>query len=212
MATLETKTVAPFPPGDGVSARPGEEGPPLTASGEGPENLSQIREILFGNQMQDYERRFARIEETIAAATANIHADLIKRVEALESLLKQELASLAHLLKTERDERSQAIKDVTRELRDAGKGSDKRIDQLGVLVEKHASRLTESLAASETELRSALDEQAKTLGGALQEQHELLSATIGRETSELHAQKTDRKQLAALLADLAAQLGDDSRS
>jgi len=217
MAALETQTVSPLPPGPDTGAGSDETSPPVTGApvtvrAEGAENLSQIREILFGSQMEDYERRFARLEETIAADTAKIHADLTERLETLESLLKQELASLSQLLKTERDERDAAITHVTRELRDAGKASDQRTEQLGVLVEKHASRLTESLAANSTELRDALDERASALGGALEEQRELLAATIEREASGLRAEKTDRKQLAALLADLAARLSDDSRS
>ena len=40
------------------------------ASGAG--NLDKVRDLIFGGQMRDYDRKFARLEERLAKETADL--------------------------------------------------------------------------------------------------------------------------------------------
>ena len=46
-------------------------------------NVDKIRDILFGSQMRDYEKRFSRLEERLTKAQDTLREDLKKRFDAL---------------------------------------------------------------------------------------------------------------------------------
>ncbi|MFI5179118.1 MAG: hypothetical protein ACHQO8_11165, partial [Vicinamibacterales bacterium] len=58
-------------------------------------NLDKVRDILFGGQARDIDRRFQRIEERLLKETADLKDDVRKRLSALEQFMKQESATLA---------------------------------------------------------------------------------------------------------------------
>src|SRR5712692_10300209 len=78
-------------------------------------NVDKIRDILFGSQMRDYEKRFARMEDRLAKDAAALREDLKKRFDALESFAKQEIESVGQRLKGEKSERLEALKELSRE-------------------------------------------------------------------------------------------------
>src|SRR5580698_8148983 len=84
-------------------------------------NVDKIRDILFGTQMRDYDKRFGRLEERLAKAADALRDDLKKRFDSLESFVQQEVDSLQQRLKTEKSERVDALKELTREMRDNAK-------------------------------------------------------------------------------------------
>src|SRR5271166_3526494 len=93
-------------------------------------NVDKIRDILFGSQMRDYEKRFARLEERLAKASDALRDDLKKRFDSLESFVQQETEALSQRLKTEKSERLEALKELTRETRDSSKSLEKKLSQL----------------------------------------------------------------------------------
>jgi hypothetical protein len=84
-------------------------------------NVDKIRDILFGSQMRDYEKRFARLEERFAKASDTLREDFKKRFDSLESFVGQELESLGQRLKAEKADRADSLKELTRETRDTSK-------------------------------------------------------------------------------------------
>src|SRR5271156_6994708 len=82
-------------------------------------NVDKIRDILFGSQMRDYDKRFSRLEERLAKAAEALRDDLKKRFDSLESFVQQEVESLHQRLKTEKSERVETLKEITREKRDS---------------------------------------------------------------------------------------------
>ena len=65
--------------------------------GADPESVSvdKIRDLLFGNQMQDYDRRFANLEERFLQRFKDIESETSRNLGAFESNAKKqvELAS-----------------------------------------------------------------------------------------------------------------------
>ena len=58
-------------------------------------SVSQLREIIFGEQMEDYDARFARLEEKLKEDFAALKASLDSEVSDLKTLVKEQGATLA---------------------------------------------------------------------------------------------------------------------
>src|ERR1700757_1911983 len=76
--------------------------------------VDKIRDLLFGNQMQDYDRRFSKLEERFHQRFKDIEADTARNLSAFESNAKKQIDSLANQLREEKDVRSDADKETER--------------------------------------------------------------------------------------------------
>ena len=78
----------------------------VTVSGNGgptgsdPVSVDKIRDLLFGNQMQDYDRRFANLEERFLQRFRDIESETARNLGAFESNAKKQVDSLATQLRT----------------------------------------------------------------------------------------------------------------
>lgn len=159
-------------------------------------NVDKIRDILFGTQMRDYDRRFASLEERLLRESAELRDDLNKRLLATEQFMRGELDSITANLSSEARDRMQA----TREMMDA----------LSHLNRDLSDRLAEHAnhsAHEQRELRLALNEQQRALSEEIERRHQTLTAELRRESYELRTAKADRSALAAMFAELAERLG-----
>ena len=93
---------------------------------ENPGNIDKVRDLLFGGQMRDYDRRFTRFEERLVQESTELKEDVRKRLLALEQFVKQETASLADRIKAENSDRVAAAKELGREVRDNAKATEKK--------------------------------------------------------------------------------------
>lgn len=180
-----------------AASRQQEENPGNGELREG-QNVDKIRDILFGNQMRDYEKRFARLEERVTKASEALRDDMKKRLDALESYVGQELEALGQRLKAEKTERGDALKELTRETRDTSKAAEKRMSQM----EDH-------LATAQGDLRARILEQSKTLGTSIQKAQSDMESALEREAETLRNDKTDRAMLADLFSELSLRLKDE---
>ncbi|MFB3922918.1 MAG: hypothetical protein ACE145_14430 [Terriglobia bacterium] len=161
-------------------------------------NVDKIRDIIFGSQMRDYEKRFAHLEERLSADAQALREDTRKRFDALEAFVQKELESLSQRLKGEKAERAEALKELTRELRDTAKVIDKRLSQLD-----------DELAKGTSSLRAQILEQSKQLGSEIETKFRGLSTALDREAQSLHADKADREALADLFTEMALRLKNE---
>lgn len=164
-------------------------------------NLEKIRDILFGAQVHDFEKRFTRLEERLLKETADARADTKKRFESLESFIKKEVESLADRLKAEQGDRSESVKEIARELRDTAKALEKRLIQ-------QDEQATKSLR----ELRQQILDQSKSLTDEIRSRNRETTTALSRELTELRAEKTDRAALASFLTDVAVRLTNDPKA
>ena len=86
--------------------------------GEGatPASLDKVRDILFGSQMRDVERRFARLEERLLKETTDLKDDVRRRLDTLEAYIRRENESLEGQIKSERGDRVDAHSGLSNEL------------------------------------------------------------------------------------------------
>lgn len=174
--------------------------PAVTGEGAGTASLEKVRDILFGSQMREVERRFARLEERLVKETRDLKDEVKKRLEALELYATRETGTLADQVKQEHSQRSEAVGRIARELTDMGQS-----------LERRTSVLDEQLSRGQRELRQQMLEQHQRLSEDVRQKVDDVLATLAREAHELRTDKTDRQALAALLKEMAMRLTDDFR-
>jgi DNA anti-recombination protein RmuC len=171
------------------------------AEAAGGANLEKIRDILFGAQVHDFEKKFARLEERLLKETADSRAETKKRFDALESFIRKEVESLADRLKTEQEARADSGKEISRDLRETAKA-----------LEKKLGSLDEQATRSQRELRQQILDQSKSLTDEIRTRIRESAAALSKELKELRAEKTDRSALAGLFTEAAMRLTNESKS
>jgi DNA repair exonuclease SbcCD ATPase subunit len=161
-------------------------------------NVDKIRDILFGSNMREYEKRFTRLEEKLTKSSDALRADLKKRFDSLETYVRDEMEALNQRLKTEKSERSEGLKELTREARDNAK-----------TLEKKLSALEEQQSSAQGDLRSRILDQSKSLNSQIQKTKEELESALENEAEALRTDKTDRAMLADLFTELSMRLKDE---
>ena len=160
--------------------------------------VDKIRELLFGNQMQDYDRRFSGLEERFQLKLRELESDTARSQSGVETNIKKQLESLAGQLREEKELRSDADKELAREARDRAQTLEKRIaqlsDQVAQLERDFSERLTQEAQALRDEIRRRGDETRQTME---------------RMFAELSNVKTDRTLLAGLFVEVARCLNQD---
>jgi hypothetical protein len=124
-----------------------ETGAPLTPVSDGGagSNIDQLRDIIFGGQMREYEKRFARMEERLVKEISELREEVRQRCATLERYARDELQSVTERLAATNEMASKQH----RELR-------------GQLLEQTQS-LTEEAHRRAIELRSVIDDEAARL-------------------------------------------------
>jgi DNA repair exonuclease SbcCD ATPase subunit len=161
-------------------------------------NIDKIRDILFGVQMRDYEKRFTRLEERLIKESNSLRDDTKKRFDALELYLKQELESLTERLTSEQSARNESAEALSQGIKDTARA-----------FEKRAAQMDEQSSRSQRELRQQILDQSKSLNDEIRQKYEELTAVLQREAEELRSDKTDRSALAALFTEVALRLNND---
>jgi DNA anti-recombination protein RmuC len=157
--------------------------------------LDKIRDILFGAQMRDAEKKLGRIEERLLKEHEDLKADLRRRIESLEAFLRQEVESLTERLQAERHARDEGAQAFAQELR-----------EIATTVERRTQQLDEHAAKVQRELRQQILDQSTTLRDEFAGHYRQLSDAISRAIHELRVEKTDRTMLAALFSEVALRL------
>ena len=161
-------------------------------------NVDKIRDILFGSNMREYEKRFARLEDRLTKSSDALRDDLKKRFDTLESYVREEMDSNNQRLKAEKGERNEGMKELTRETRDSSKSLDKKL-----------ALLEEQVTSAQADLRARILDQSKSLSNQIQKAKDEIEAALEQEAETLRNEKTDRAQLADLFAELSLRLKDE---
>lgn len=140
-------------------------------------SLDQVRNILFGQQVREFDARLKGMETEFQQSSQTMQSDLLDRIARLEK-------EFSARLEQEADERQISHSALQGNL-------DKAVDDLD-------SRLV----SEAKELRHDLKDQGKELNKKI----EALAAQMQAAMDELRLQKTDRMALADLLGGVAERL------
>jgi hypothetical protein len=172
----------------------GGSGSPLDEGG----NIDKIREILFGVQMRDNEKRFSRIEERLLKESADLREETRKRFETLEAFVRNEFEALSDRLKSEQQTRDESAQNLSRDIQETGKA-----------LEKKLAQFDEQTTRSQRDLRQQILDQSKNLSDEIRQKYNELQSLLEREVAELGHAKTDRASLAALFTEVSLRLNNE---
>ena len=176
-----------------AQSTPGSAGAPAVG-----ESLDTVRDILFGAQARESEKRIAGLEQRVQKTVDGIREETRKRLDAIEAYINKEVQALLEQIKTEQTKRAEADKDLASDLAETTKTLTKRI-----------ADLEESSTTAQRELRKQILDQSKILTDELHKGLAELRALVDRTSNELSNRKADRTALASMLTDVAAALSDD---
>lgn len=158
-------------------------------------SLDKVRDILFGNQMREVEKKLARLEERLIKESTNSRDETRKRLDSLESYIKTEISSLAKQINNEQGERGQALKALTEEHKN-----------IIISLENKLAQFEEKTINNQRDVREQILNQSKNLHDDIRQKYEEILAILERDTQELRKDKTDRSTLAHLFTELAIRL------
>jgi hypothetical protein len=170
-----------------------------SASAETP-GVDKIRELLFGNQMQDYDKRFSILEDRFAQRLRDLESESARSVSSLEATMKKQLESVAGQFREEKELRTDADKDLERNQREHTQALEKRLAQM-----------SEQIARQEREFTDRLAHEVQTLRDDIRRRQEDSRSAVERMFAELSNVKTDRNLLAGLFVEIAKCLNQDPK-
>src|SRR5215813_13458194 len=138
-------------------------------------NIDKIREILFGGQMRDYDRRFSRVEEQLIKESLELREDTRKRFEALEAFVKAEFAALTDRLQAEHRNRDDAVSGLWRGINESNQALSTKLGEA-----------QEQTARAHSELRQQILSQSQDLSDEMRRKQDEITALIQREVADLN--------------------------
>ena len=168
------------------------------ADGAAERNVDQIRDILFGGQMRDYERRFQELNQRLEAELARLREAQDKRLAQIDKRVDDQLEKIGKLLRQEIQDRNRSIDDLESRLQQASRTAR---GEVAASLDAHA----QEIAATDERLRSVLADVQKAAHARAGE----ADASMARLGAELRGEKVGREDLAALLTEFALRLKGD---
>lgn len=164
-------------------------------------NMDKIRDILFGNQAKDYEKRFVAMENRLSQEAGALKEELLKRIDALEVYIKQEIKDINLRIKNESNERADSLKIIQNELKQG----------VEVLNKKLALE-EETLAKKSTELRDQILDQSKQLSEEILSKYDHASKNLKQTAQDLDDAKVNRSDLSGFFLELAMRLSNEENT
>jgi hypothetical protein len=161
-------------------------------------SMEKIRDILFGNQLKEFEKRFTRLEERVGRETEALRGDLKKRFDTLEAYIRDEVESVSTRLKKEQESRGAANEALQQEIKAKMTAADSRIEALDT-----------QLGDTTRDLRQQLLDQSKALSEEIRAEAEQTAMNLELAMGTLQGEKVDRATLSSFLVELAVRLSDD---
>lgn len=162
------------------------------------DNVDKIRDILFGNQMRELDRKFAKLEDRIASDLASMQQETAHQIESLQSFVESEVEILSDKIAAEEKTRIEQLDELDADLKKNVKQIDQKLAELGKALEKLSRDTNQKI------LKQSQDHSAE-----LGKQMKLSRKRMDEYRDELSMGKVDKSILAEMLNGLAMQLNQD---
>jgi len=170
----------------------------LAVEADEQDNVDKIRDILFGNQMRELDRKFAQLEDRIASDFSAMRKESSNQVESLQSFVESEIEILTSKLTSEEKTRTAQLDDVDDEIKKSARQINEKIAELVKSLDKQSRDTNQKILKQSQdfsgELTGQMDQTRKRMDGYNQE------LTLG---------KVDKTALAEMLSSLALQLNQE---
>lgn len=169
---------------------------PEAANADASDNkMDQIRELMFGGVVRDFDRRLKELAEHMEGELARVAADYERRIAGVEARLDPRLEKLGTLLRQESAARTSALDDIDVRFAQAQRA---QRSEINAVLQQHE----DNADAAEARAREALAQLDERTQAALQAVREALSSA----RNELGGQKLAREDLADLMAEVSLRL------
>jgi hypothetical protein len=172
-----------------------EKAPDAANTDASDNKMDQIRELMFGGVVRDFDRRIKELSELMESELARVAADYERRIAGLEARLDPQIEKLGAQLRQESAARTSALDDIDVRF---GQAQRTQRSEINAVLQQHE----DNAAASEARARDALAQLDERTQAALQAVREALSSA----RSELGGQKLAREDLADLMAEVSLRL------
>lgn len=198
--TKAKKKASPSPPKDRSPADcpPGSRLQDCAREASESQSIDKIRDIIFGNQMQDYDKRFARLEEGLQKQFKELRSETNNRLDSLEAFIKKEVDALSDRLRNEKSLRESSTNKLSKEIKDSAMNISKNIRQL-----------EEKQNTDTRDLRQQLLDLSKNLSSEIRKEHKESSKALDQAFKELNEDKVARTALSELLLELAIRTSNE---
>jgi hypothetical protein len=159
-------------------------------------HLERIRDILFGEQSRDHNRRLAEIEERNFKENSHIKESLQNKIDALDSLMKKGIEEINTQIELEKKERTDAFNHFFEQYNTSHQALVVKISN----IEQKISKVT-------VVLREEILSSSKVASDELHQKSNELLVTIEREVKILNsASSQERHNLSNYFSELSKQL------
>ena len=171
-------------------------------------NLDKVRDLLFGTQVRDFEKRFNRLEERLVKECANLRDDTLKCLDSIETYVQKEFESLTEGLKTEQTERDGAVQELAQNFKDTTKSLEnetkKRLESVQTYSQTEVLSLNDRLKNEQSERGEALKELVQNIKD--------VTKSLEKKITQLDEQTTQKqRELRQQILDQSKSLDDDLR-
>ena len=161
-------------------------------------NLDKIRDILFGAQAREHDRRFAQLEQHLLREATDLRNDLKRRFDSLEIYIKKEVDALADRLAKEQEVRGASVTKLAQDL-----------TELATALYDKARELESQSTQSQHHVLQQLTERTAELANDVRARHAETTSALNQAVHDLRSEKTDRSVLAAILMEAGKRLDND---
>ncbi len=162
------------------------------------QSIDKIRDIIFGHQMKDYEKRFIMLEERMQQQIEASRNETVTRLEAVEIFIKKEIDALSDRLKTEKSMRTQTARESSKEIKDMAKK-----------ISSDIGRLEDRQSKDARETRQQLLDLTKNLSQEISKKHSEVTKALELAVKELNKDKVARSTLSEILLEVALRTSDE---
>lgn len=157
------------------------------------ESIGKIRDILFGNNINEIDKRFNSLEQGLQETISSLRDEIQKKLHSFDDFFKSEISMVLDQLKKEQTVRSTALEKVSKELEKINASIEATNDELKNSIRDVRTKMMDHYKEN-TESISTLDKDLRKL--------------INKEVNQLTDSKVDRKALAVMLSDMALKLSE----
>ena len=134
-----------------------------------PDSVEQIRDILFGRQIQEYEARFSNLEKILTNENNRLKETIEKQLHSLEAELRAQTKAAIENLEQERQTRQSGQKELSETLQVNSGELLSELKSVQVGANQELLEVKDHLQEQKKEIYTQLDQREDTLAGIFQE-------------------------------------------
>ena len=162
------------------------------------ENIDKIRDILFGSQTRQIEKKLTAMEDKIDKDIQSLRSETKTTLDTLEQFLRKEMQSLSDQLAGEKSERGESVDNLSAKIADTKKA-----------LEKKMGLLSDKMVKDQSDTQEQILKQSKNLLEEMHQKNDALQNRLDQSVESLTYEKSDRLALANLLMEAAMRLKDE---